>query len=112
CSQSDKQGDIAYSYLDDDTLTSSIISLVGGAAEFIELWFGVIRKPWFWIIGSGNTKYHQYIHYFNWREDKIVENDHDVCIYLDHKKHNKWYTEDCSHQMTHYFICMNGKLIQ
>ena len=52
CSQSDKQGDIAYSYLDDDTLTSSIISLVGGAAECIELWFGVIRKPWFWIIGN------------------------------------------------------------
>jgi len=52
CSQSDIQGDIAYSYLDDDTLINSIISLVDGDAQCIKLWFGVIWKPWFWIIGN------------------------------------------------------------
>ncbi|KAK2139721.1 hypothetical protein LSH36_1641g00046 [Paralvinella palmiformis] len=55
CRQSDIQGDIAYSYLDDDTLINSIINLVGGSIDCVQLWFGVRKRIWFWMTVSANT---------------------------------------------------------
>jgi len=52
CSQSDIQGDIAYSYLDDDTLINSIINLVDGSKNCVHLWFGVRKRIWFWMTGK------------------------------------------------------------
>ena len=51
CSQSDVQGDIAYSYLDDDTLINNIIDLVHPDDDCAQLWLGVRRRIWFWKTG-------------------------------------------------------------
>ena len=52
CRQSDIQGDIAYSYLDDDTLINDIINLVDGSKVCVQLWLGVRNRIWFWIAGK------------------------------------------------------------
>ncbi|KAK2138969.1 hypothetical protein LSH36_2172g00025, partial [Paralvinella palmiformis] len=52
CSQNDIQGDIAYSYLDDDTLMNDIINFVNDSKVCVQLLFGVRKRTWFWIAGK------------------------------------------------------------
>ncbi|KAK2150234.1 hypothetical protein LSH36_416g00016 [Paralvinella palmiformis] len=73
CSESDIQGDIAYSYLDDDTLINNIINLVDGSKDCVQLWLGVRKRIWFWMT-------------------EIDSSDGD-CIYIDRDKGNKWFTQ-------------------
>jgi len=48
CNNNNIQVVIVYSYLDDDTITDSIINLVEDSAECVQLWFGVRKGVWFW----------------------------------------------------------------
>ena len=57
CSQSDIQGDIAYSYLDDDTLINNIINLVNDNKVCVQLWLGVRKRIWFWKKGKVISNY-------------------------------------------------------
>ena len=52
CRQSDIQGDIAYSYLDDDTLINDIINFVDDSKVCVQLWLGVRKRIWFWMTGK------------------------------------------------------------
>ena len=62
-------------------------------------------------LGSVNNKRNECIHYFNLANQNIFDYRQKRCIYLDQNKNNKWYTEDCSRQLSMYIVCMNGELV-
>ncbi|KAK2140810.1 hypothetical protein LSH36_1239g00018 [Paralvinella palmiformis] len=108
CSQSDIQSDIAYSYLDDDTLINDIINFVDDSKDCILLWLGVRKRIWFWMTGSNIDGDKQPIHYFNWDNNINIDSSEDGCIYIDRYNGNKWFTQNCDDPSLRYFICMNG----
>ncbi|KAK2138582.1 hypothetical protein LSH36_2772g00000 [Paralvinella palmiformis] len=110
CSQSDIQGDIAYSYLDDDTLINDIINFVDDSKVCVQLWFGVRKRIWFWMTGSNINGDKQPIHYFNWDNNIKIDSSDDDCIYIDIDKGNKWFTQSCTGTPLRYFVCMNSNL--
>ncbi|KAK2140560.1 hypothetical protein LSH36_1313g00048 [Paralvinella palmiformis] len=61
CSQNDIQGDIAYSYLDDDTLINYIINFVNDSKVCVQLWLGVRNRIWFWIAGKFKKRISQLV---------------------------------------------------
>ncbi|KAK2139118.1 hypothetical protein LSH36_2022g00004 [Paralvinella palmiformis] len=107
CSQSDIQGDIAYSYLDDDTLINNIINFVDGSKVCVQLWFGVRKRIWFWMTGSNRDQDKQPIKYFNWDNNIEIDSSDDDCIYIDRDNGHKWFTQRCTGSPLRYFICMN-----
>ncbi|KAK2138888.1 hypothetical protein LSH36_2259g00017 [Paralvinella palmiformis] len=79
CRQSDIQGDIAYSYLDDDTLINNIINLVNDNKVCVQLWLGVRNRIWFWMTGSNINGDKQPINYFNWDNNIEIDSSDDDC---------------------------------
>ncbi|KAK2139202.1 hypothetical protein LSH36_1945g00003 [Paralvinella palmiformis] len=111
CSQSDIQGDIAYSYLDDHTLINDIINFVDDSKVCVHLWFGVRKRIWFWMTGSNINGDKQPINYFNWDNNTKIDSSDDDCIYIDRDKGNKWFTRRCTGPPLKYCICMNINII-
>ncbi|KAK2150235.1 hypothetical protein LSH36_416g00025 [Paralvinella palmiformis] len=109
CSQSDIQGDIAYSYLDDDTLINDIINFVDDSKVCVQLWLGVRKRIWFWMTGSNIDGDKQPIHYFNWDNNIEIDSSDDDCVYIDRDNGTKWFTKRCTGSTLRYFICMNSK---
>ena len=57
CRQSDIQGDIAYSYLDDYSSTNSVRLHLGDDDDDVKLWIGVRKRIWFWKKGKVISNY-------------------------------------------------------
>ena len=46
------EGDIAYSYLDDQSAINNVKSYVDRTAECVQLWLGVAKRQWLWPTGN------------------------------------------------------------
>jgi hypothetical protein len=57
CRQSDIQGDIAYSYLDDYSSTKGVRLHLGDNDDIVKLWIGVRKRIWFWKKGKVISNY-------------------------------------------------------